>query len=156
MLARVGSQDLRISGMELQAKTDRDKLIAHPIFATLSREVQTKIRTGDTPPVHTSQRELNTASGVNHDYYVAATMFLSQYVHAYPFSLHQLMNFRAGEPDSLHLASMPLQYVLPFISKAIDGMERIWPTCAVAPELEAPTYRTWLKVATEGVRVTGQ
>jgi hypothetical protein len=155
MLARVGSVDARIPDMEQRAETHRQRLLAHPTFTSLSRDVQAKIRSGDPPPIHTSQRELNEVSGVNHDYYVGATMFLSQYVHTYPISVHQLMNFRAGEPEALHLASMPLQYVLPFISKAIDGMERIWPTCAVAPDLEAPSYRTWLNIATEGVRVAG-
>ena len=155
MLARVGSVDASIPNMEQHAEHQRQRLLAHPTFVTLARDVQGKIRGGDAPPVHTSQRELNEASGVNHDYYVGATMFLSQYVHTYPISVHQLMYFRAGEPDALHLASMPLQYVLPFIAKAIDGMEKIWPTCAVPSDREAPSYRTWLKIATEGVRVAG-
>lgn len=152
MLARVGSVDARIPDMKENASLHRQKILAHPIFTSLARDVQAKIRGGDAPPIHTNQRQLNVVSGVNHDYYVSATMFLSQYVHTYPISVHQLMNFRAGEPDALHLASMPLQYVLPFISKAIDGMERIWPTCAVAPELEAPSFRMWLNIAAEGVR----
>lgn len=155
MLDRVGSVDARIPAMEQRAEAHRQRLLEHPSFARLNRDIQGKIRGRDAPPIHASQRDLNELSGVNHDYYVSATMFLSQYVHTYPISVHQLMNFRAGEPDALHLASMPLQYVLPFISKAIEGMEQIWPNCAVAPDLEAPSYRTWLKIARDGVRVAG-
>ena len=60
-------------------------------------------------------------------FYVTATMFLSQYVHTFPFAIRQLMNAKAGDPDSIGLSSMPLRYTMPFIVKAIDAMTALWP-----------------------------
>jgi hypothetical protein len=98
------------------------------------------------------QRDLNAASCINHEYYIAATMFLSQYVHTYPLSLHQLMHFRAGEPGALHLSSMPLQYSMPFLAKAIEGMVEIFPEGKVEPSGEVSrVLRTWLMIAENGV-----
>lgn len=156
MLEKIGSVDPRISKIRERVSDLSAKLIAHAFYSNVSKEVGSKVARGDAPPVHLSQKDLNAASAINHEYYIAATMFLSQYVHTYPLSLHQLMHFRAGEPDALHVSSMPLQYSMPFLAKAIEGMVAIWPDGKVEPSEDIEqVLHSWLAIAENGVRYAG-
>jgi hypothetical protein len=153
MLEKIGSVDPRAAEIRTRAGELSAKLTAHPFYSSASKEVRRKVGRGEAPPVHLSQRDLNAASGINHEYYIAATMWLSQYVHTFPMSLHQLMQFRAGEPDALHVSAMPLQYSMPFLAKAIEGMVEIWPDGDIEPSEEVERIlRPWLVVAKSGVR----
>jgi hypothetical protein len=156
MLEKIGSVDPRVSGIRERVAELSARLTSHAFYSNVSKEVRGKVARGEAPPVHLSQRELNAASGIDHEYYIAATMFLSQYVHTYPLSLHQLMHFRAGEPDALHVSSMPLQYSMPFLAKAIEGMVAVWPEGRVEPSGEVDRIlRSWLAIAEKGVRYAG-
>ena len=156
MLERIGSSDPRVADIRSQSRSLVATLSKSELYVGAGKHLRKAVESGDAPPFHLSQRELNLASAVDHDYYTAATMFLSQYVHTYPFSLHQLMEFRAGEPDALHVSSMPLQYSLAFLAKAIVGMVKIWPAGNVDP---SPGVRAilekWLAIAEQGVRSDG-
>lgn len=153
MLEKIGSADPRIAEIRRRVGELSERLTAHSLYSKASKDVKSKVVRGEAPPVHLSQRDLNVASGINHEYYVAATMWLSQYVHTFPLSLHQLMHFRAGEPEALYLSSMPLQYSMPFVAKAIEGMVKIWPVGQVEPSEEVERIlRLWLVIAENGVR----
>jgi hypothetical protein len=152
MLNKIGSVDPRVAEINERVVELSAKLTANAVYSKVSKEIRGKVARGEAPPIHLSQRDLNAASGINHEYYIAATMFLSQYVHTYPLSLHQLMHFRAGEPGALHLSSMPLQYSMPFLAKAIEGMVGIFPEGKVEPSGEVSrVLRSWLVIAENGV-----
>lgn len=154
MLEKIGSIDPRVSDVRNRTSELTAKLTAHPFYRKTSKDVQSKINRGEAPPVHLSQRDLNCASGINHEYYIAATMWLSQYVHTFPMSLHQLMEFRAGQPEALHISSMPLQYSMAFLAKAIEGTSEIWPEADLEPDEEvARILSRWLAIAENGVRL---
>ena len=127
MLENVKSKDPQVDGVRLRASSLLYEVQQHAMFTSLGKNLQKKIGRGDAPGVHLSQRELNVASVVDHDFYTTATMFLSQYVHTFPMSVSQLMQFRAGEPDALRVSSMPLQYCMPFLAKAIESAVQVWP-----------------------------
>lgn len=151
MLQKVGSIDPRVREIEEREAQLTQKITAHPCFNQLSGGVQNKLKKRDAPAFLESQQKLNEQNGIDHDYYIAATMFLSQYVHTFPMSLQQLTAFQAGEPDALALMSMPLQYALPFLAKAIDGAERIWPAGAIPKIEQKSALDTWLAIARDGV-----
>lgn len=156
MLEKIGSTDPRVADIRRQVGDLTAKLTAHSFYSSASQDLQRKVSGGEAPAVHLSQRDLNAASGINHDYYIAATMWLSQYVHTFPLSVHQLMHFRAGEPDALHVSSMPLQHSMPFLAKAIEGMVEIWPEGKIEPSEEVERIlRSWLVIAENGVRNAG-
>lgn len=152
MLEKVKSKNPQVAGIRERAGSLLASVTTHAIYASLPRDIQAKISRGDAPSVHLSQRELNAASGVDHDYYTAATMFLSQYVHTFPMSLLQLMQFRAGDPDALGVSSMPLQHCMPFIAKAIAGVGQVWPDGYVErSESFHILLAKWLAIAEGGV-----
>lgn len=156
MLEKIGSVDPRVGDIRKRVGELSARLEAHSFYSRASKEVRGKVSRGEAPPVHLSQRDLNAASGINHEYYIAATMWLSQYVHTFPLSLHQLMHFRAGESDALHVSSMPLQYSMAFLAKAIEGMVQIWPEGEIEPSEEVQrVLRSWLVIAKNGVRYAG-
>lgn len=127
MLERIQSTKPEVDDIRVRTAKLAADLAAFPEYGAVSRELRSKVTKGDAPPIHFSQREANAASGINHDYYTTATMHLSQFVHTFPMSVHQLMNFRAGEPDALLACAMPIQYSMPFLAKAVEGMTSVFP-----------------------------
>ena len=155
MLQSIQSTDPQANAIHASARNLAKEAEAHPWFANISKEYQKNIRTGNAPSFLQSHRELNAANGVNHDYHVAATMMLSQYVHTLPMSVHQLMEFSAGTPEALHMSSMPIQYSLGFFARAISRMVEVFPhgdQVITNPQLLA--FSGWNSVVENGVTVS--
>lgn len=125
---------------------------AHPWFQNIDKKAQARIRAGDAPSFLLSQRALNKANGVNHEYHVASTMMLSQYVHTLPISVHQLIEFKAGTPEALHMSSMPIQYSLGFLARAIARMVETFPQAdQELTEEQLTIFSRWNAVVENGV-----
>lgn len=133
MLEAIGSRDPRTEEIRSEAQELHRLVVEDSYFQSLPIGVRKRIMDDDPPPYHSSQRERCMAAGINFDYYNAVTMQLSQYVHTLPFSIHQLFNFRAGSADALALMSLPGQYTLPFLSKAIQGVRELFPQSTPDP-----------------------
>lgn len=126
MLNLIGSNSTELVSIKENVIKLKDEVISHKYFTDLDNGKQKKIRTGDSPAFYLSHTERNKRASVNHEYYNACIIFLSSYVHTYPFSIHQLMEFRAGNKESLRLMSMPIQYAIGFLAKAIEGLRVIF------------------------------
>lgn len=145
-----GVHEVSMDAMQLSKR-----IVAHPVFQKIDAGMKTKIRTGDAPAFLLSQRERNKTNGINHDYYNAATMFLSQYVHTTPMSVHQLMQFKAGTADALRMSSMPIQYSLSFLAQAITRMaETFLKGQTVFSPSQAKALSTWCGIARGGVELS--
>ncbi|NOT20615.1 MAG: hypothetical protein HOP24_10175 [Sideroxydans sp.] len=156
MLERVRSTNPKVAEIRVCAVELVSSIVVHPFYPSISRDLQQKINKGDSPAFHLSQRDLNVENGIDHDYHTTATMFLSQYVHTFPFSLHQLMEFRAGEPEALQLSALPLQYSMAFLAKAIEKMIEIWPEVHVEPSGDLQhILEIWCGIAERGVLNAG-
>lgn len=116
------AEDIHRKADELKTRAEQ-----HTFFQKISKQTQKRISNGNAPSFLLSHKELNKVNGVNHDYHVTVTMMLSQYVHTLPMAAHQLQVFKAGTPDALHLSAMPVQYSLPFVSRAILRMVSVFP-----------------------------
>ena len=127
MLQSMQSMNPQAKAIHASARDLAREAEAHPWFAKIDSGHQKKIRDGDAPSFLLSHKELNASNGVNHDYYLAATMMLSQYVHTLPMSVHQLMNFRAGTPEAIRMSSIPIQYSLGFFARAISRIVKVFP-----------------------------
>ena len=153
MLGLIGSSSPAAAEIDLNVSTLRGELLAHPLFASAEKSLVGKIKNGEAPPFHLSHHERNHRSGINHDYYTAAVMFLSSYVHTFPFAIHQLMEFRAGEENSLRLMSMPIEYASGFLAKGIQGMIEMFAEHAPVPSQSTQhTIDIWLGIVENGVK----
>lgn len=155
MLHSIQSRDPQAAAIHVSARDLAKEVEAHPWFTKIGRRYQQRIRTGDAPSFLLSHKELNATNGVNHDYHVAATMMLSQYVHTLPMSVHQLMDFKAGEPEALHMSSLPIQFSLGFFARAISRMVDVFPHGdqeITEPQLLA--FGRWRSVVENGVTVS--
>jgi hypothetical protein len=151
----IHSKDPRVDEVDNEAKELMDSATKHPWYNNISKHHQKKIAEGDAPFFLVSQRDLNLANSVNHEYHVSAIMWLSQYVHTFPMALHQLFDFKAGTPDALHLSSMPLQYVLGFMVKSIIGMASVFPSGNVKVDRQHITiFEKWCTAVEYGVFVS--
>ncbi|MGJ7483973.1 hypothetical protein ACSFA2_01870 [Variovorax sp. LT2P21] len=152
MLNSINSHDPRARDIHNKADELQKEAEQHPWFPNINLGYQKRIRSGDAPSYLLSQRELNKANGVNHDYHVAATMMLSQYVHTLPMAVHQLLEFKAGTPEALHLSSMPVQYSLAFLARTITRMAEVFPQGNVEiTEQQSDVFSRWLSVSEKGV-----
>lgn len=104
----------------------RKTVIEHNNFTMLDNGSKKKIEKGESPAFYLNHSERNKRAKINHSYYNACIMFLSAYVHTFPFSINQLMQFKAGDSESLRLMSLPVQYAIGFLAKSVDGMHVIF------------------------------
>lgn len=153
MLRSMQSIDPQAIAIHNRASALQKKVKEHALFSSLDKSVQTKISVGDAPAFLLSQQKLNAAIGVDHTYHKGATMALSQYVHTLPISVHQLFEFKAGTPEALHLSSMPLQYSMGFLARAIERMVEVFPSGAVDVSEEQIAVSTfWRGVVERGLK----
>lgn len=71
--------------------------------------------------------ELSCLAGIDEKLYKIIFMFLSSYTHSHPFSVEQLMSFRAGEKNSLHLIDTIIKYSSLYLSLAIRDFMGVLP-----------------------------
>lgn len=157
MLDGIGAAGPDIDQLRDDAKMLRDAAMAHPFYGKLSKKVQQKITAGEAPAYIRIQSDRNQSSGINHDYYLSVIMQLSQYVHTLPFALSQLRLTHAGDPGALQIMSLPLQYSMPFMAKAIEGMGQLWPALRIKlPEDTQRKMDLWILLAADGVKGAGK
>ena len=149
MLTQIESKNSEMVTIKNKADLLHAELIQHTLC---SKEIKDKANKGDAPAFYLSQQKRNEISGINHAYHNTVTMALSQYVHTYPMAIHQLMNFRARSPESLAAFSMPIQYSMAYLAKAISGMAEFFPSkISAASAKTASDMEFWLNVAEKGV-----
>ena len=154
MVDAIGSSHPEAERIRSEAIKLQQQISTHRWFPRLSKEKQRKVASGDAPPFTLTQREMNERNEVNHDYHTAATMFLSQYVHTFPMSIHQLRAFRAGTDDALRMVAMPLQYACGFLASATIRMAETFPAGATRPrDDQAVAFMNWLNVVRRGVKL---
>lgn len=152
MLAQIESKSPETITIKNRADSLHAEITQHSLFSNCTANVKSKINNKQAPPFHLTQQERNNASSINHAYHNTATMALSQYVHTFPMAIHQLMSFRAKNPESLHACSMPIRYSMAYLAKAISGMTEIFPNKVKSPTSEtASDMEFWLNVAKNGV-----
>ena len=152
MLHSIASRNPKAEEIHARARALNAEALNHPWFPSVVKNLQTKIKSGDAPSFLLSQRELNKANAVNHEYHTSATMWLSQYVHTLPMSLHQLSKFRAGTAGALRISSMPIQYTLGFLASTITKMAEAFPKANIAQtKVEVAIFSKWCSVVERGV-----
>lgn len=156
MLRLIGSNHPEI--LELQSKSSelRAAVLCHAHLPTAGEDLARKVKCGETPPYHLSRAERDARSNIDRDYHTAVIMHLSSHVHTHPFSVHQLFEFRAGDPECLRLMGIPLQYSSAFLSKALIGMRKLF--APNVPKLTLPlerTLATWDGLLATGVKIAG-
>ncbi len=153
LLALINSQDARAPGIFSDAEKLKTDTLNHPLFNSMPMDVQRKIKGNDAPAYLMSRRHLNQAAGIDHDQYLSATVWLSQYVHTLPMAVYQLRDFRAGTPQALNLTAMPIQYCLGFIGRSIIRMASVFPAANLELESnEVDALSQWCAIVEQGVQ----
>jgi hypothetical protein len=80
-------------------------------------------------------------------------MHLSQHVHTLPFSVDQLFQFKAGDPECLRLMSVAVEYAIGFLAKSLIGMIELF--SPRVPSLTSDLGQAlgiWEKLLAKGVK----
>jgi hypothetical protein len=153
MLTKIGSKDPSVESTRKEVENLKAKTLAHRSITVCSQQVKSNVENGKYQPYHLTQRQRNVEAGVNHDYHDAVTMHLSSHVHTHPFSVQQILEFKAGSNECVGLMGIAIQYSSAYLAKAIEGMRLVFSESV--PVLEEKTENTlvqWLAVATNGIR----
>ncbi len=153
MLNKIGSSHPQIDKVQDDISALQKQVLNHSCINTCSKQVVVGVENGKYQPYHLTQRERNEESGVNHEYHNAVTMHLSSHVHTHPFSVHQIIEFKAGNEECIGLMGIALQYSSSFLAKAISGMQQLFPACD--PKINESTIsliKQWVRIAENGIR----
>lgn len=152
MLRLIGSTSLMAEEITKEAEELRPKILSDPLAKDLHPSSLGKIKNGETPDFLATIEAHCSSSNINYNYYVSAKMFLSSHVHTHPFAIHQLLNFKAGDPASLVLLSVPARYATAFLAKAVEGMRSIFGNSLPAEdEASNGLISVWIGIAKKGV-----
>jgi hypothetical protein len=136
MLDAIGTTDERYFALVAKEQKLHERVLAHPFFSKIPKNYQKKVEERNPPESFVSAREQCKSNRVNHAYYTAVTMHMSHFVHTHPFSVHQLFGFKGGASDALHQMSLPLQYAMAFLSRAIEEWSSLFPEATPHPSSE--------------------
>lgn len=129
-----------------------NKIISNDFYKDLNKDHKKKINSKDAPAFLISQRERNFRNKVNHEYYNATTMSLSQHVHTFPMSIEKLNIFKAGSQDALREVSIAIKYSLGFLARAITEMVVLFPHGEVElDEHQHIQFSVWCAIVEQGV-----
>ena len=134
MIQCIGKYDNRLFDLAAKEQRLHEKVVTHPHFTRIRKNLQRKVMQRDPPESYQSIKERCAEGEINHDYYTAVTMQLSQFVHTFPFAVHQLFGFKAGSPEALQLMGLPMQYAMAFLSKSLFDLEKLFPGELPQPE----------------------
>ncbi|OZI38127.1 hypothetical protein CAL29_07225 [Bordetella genomosp. 10] len=150
----IESSDPRAAEIHADVQVLTKETQAHSWRSKIGKHLHQRIRAGDAPAFLLSQKELNAANGVKHEYHLAATMMLSQYVHTLPMSVQQLVEFQADTPQARNMSALPIQYSMGFLTRAITRMRAAFPHGRPAlTAQQSRIFESWKTVIENGVRV---
>lgn len=156
MLELIGSSSPEFTRIKEDIIKLRNDVMQHNFFTTLDKGTQKKISNQKSPAFYLSHAEKNKRASLNHEYYNSCIIFLSSYVHTYPFSIHQLMKFRAGDEESLRLMSMPIQYTVGFLAKGIEGIRIVFgKRLPSMTDQESELCLIWTEILKNGISKIG-
>jgi len=148
-LQLIKSQNPQVKEIEERTKELKESIVSNPIYLKQTPNRRKKIRNGDLG-IFATNTMLSESAGIKPDYYKATYIHLSSYVHAYPFSLQQLAQFRAGDDGSLLLIKVVIEYCTAFLCLGVRDFLSLWPDQKAV--IDADTMRI-LEVWTGIVRI---
>lgn len=152
----IGSKSPRVSEIKEDIGILREKIISHDFFNSISNNTKNKIQKRNSPAFYLTHSERNKLAFIDHDYYTSSIMFLSAHVHTLPFSIQQLIEFKAGDINSLQLMSLPIQYAIGFLAKGIEGMEIVFGSKLPEKDKEvANSCIVWCEILSNGIAKNG-
>lgn len=99
------------------------KLVVNHPFLNNFPDLRSKIQKREYQPFHLNQSQRNQRASIDDAYYKAIYMQLSAHLHTHPFSVHQLIDFRASNPECIRLMTVAVHYSTAFLVKAILGLQ---------------------------------
>ena len=109
MLELIGSNDPECQSVLATYQSLKKETLAHPFFVTIVSGLAKEIEKRRTPQYRLSRKERDKRCGIDFDYHTVVIMHLSQHVHTLPFSVDQLFQFKAGDPECLRLMSVAVE-----------------------------------------------
>ncbi len=154
MLTLIGSRDPRIAEVEEDITLLRRSVLDMRFELFLSKSVLGKVVNGECPPYLVSRSIRLDAADINSNYFTAALMHLSSHVHAHPFSLHQLFDFKAGTPEAYGLMKIAGQYACGFLAVSVREMSNLFsPRAPDPPACVQATLELWWDILRQGVKL---
>lgn len=153
LIGSVNPEIIEIIEIQKRITEMRKSILMHAYLPKIKDATIQRIKKNDTPPYHLTLAERDERSGIDNNYHKSVIMNLSSHIHTHPFSIQQLFLFEAGDPESLRLMSIAINYSAAFLAKSIDGMIQLFNprTPAVSESLRILLDR-WSELLRNGLR----
>lgn len=134
MLRLIRSKRPEMLELQAEVRALEKELTADAYYNSLDSGVRSKARKGDLA-LHLTNSQIAERAGIQPEYYKALYRYLSNYTHTYGLSVAQLALFRSGDPGSLHLIRVALEYSTAYLALAIRDFTKVIPD---PPQQPAP------------------
>jgi hypothetical protein len=153
MLMLIGSKDPRVEDVRQDVENYRVEILKHEHLKKCDAKLKKKIEKEEYQPYHLTQKQRNERAGINNDYQNSVTMLLSSHVHTHPFSVFQLVDFQAGDPECLSLMDVGLQSSTAYLAKAIVGVSAMFkPLVPEQSEEISNLVESWGRIIGNGIK----
>lgn len=152
MLSKIGSKYSGVENTHREIQILKASVLGHKKIVLCTDVLKSSIEKGKYQPYHLTQKQRNEEAGISNEYRDVVTMHLSSHVHTHPFSVMQIVDFKAGSAECVGLMGIAIQYSAAFLAKAVQGMLQL--SNGSTPKMDKNTegyYFMWLKVAENGI-----
>jgi len=141
-LELIGSKDERMTELKRIVDTALVDLKKNDIYLSLSSDKKKNIRKGNAA-IYVSNTELCLKIGISEAYYKSVFIFLSSYVHCYPFAISQLSQYSKDMEGGVHVVNTVLDYLIEFYCQSLKAITTIFPDAAVILAEHNKTIELW-------------
>ena len=120
------NKDPRVSDLEKEVEYLRVQIREHPSFEPLSSERKRRIIKGDVP-ILLSNKRIAELAGISVNYHQAMYIYLSSYIHSYPFAIIQISSIGSNAGKTVELLKPLIGDCTGFLSYAIRDFVKLFP-----------------------------
>ncbi|MCJ7459234.1 MAG: DUF5677 domain-containing protein [candidate division Zixibacteria bacterium] len=126
MLELSKSKSEKLEKIKQYVESLKEKLGDNKFYQKLDLKEQKKCCTGE-KGIYLKNTDISRNAGINPDYYKSTYKYLSQYVHTYPFSISQIIPFKADDTESQKLFKPIIGYCTGYLCVSTRDFVNIFP-----------------------------
>lgn len=125
-LRLIGSKHPDLHELEKNAEALRNQLEQNPQFRSLEKDLKKKVLKGDVPLL-LSNIKIAEKAGISRNYQKVTYIYLSSYIHSYPFAISQIAALKGDTEKILELNKPILGYCLGHLCFSIRDFIKVVP-----------------------------
>lgn len=144
----IGSKADGLNDVKLLAAQLLDKIKVNQFYLTLDTRIQKDIKQGK-KGIYLTNTEICRKAKISEKYFKSLFIYLSSYVHTYPFSLSQISELTKDNSGATQLVTTVLDYLIGFLCQSLKKYSSIFPDTEAILSSHKEKIDLWLYVHEE-------